>query len=243
MLTLFGAALVLMVLVIFLRLRRKARKELGFSAQRIRNNDEAGKMLMRRTRYILHQNNVVTGTDALDVVHLAATAPLSEAPADAVPAPVKESSTSSVGTPSNPHYDRCDDDPDLARKAPGGEMRGPTTVIRRRHDPIGQQAMSYAMRHPEPGKRGVRNTELSVLADNLGIKKRSLNDRIYKARLVLRYNEQAVPLVMNGALSLWKAFDMALELKRQRNANEARKIAQLRPVARPLEQEELAEAA
>ena len=103
--------------------------------------------------------------------------------------------------------------------------------------------MSYAMRHPEPGKRGVRNTELSVLADNLGIKKRSLNDRIYKARLVLRYNEQAVPLVMNGALSLWKAFDMALELKRQRNANEARKIAQLRLVARPLEQEELAEAA
>jgi hypothetical protein len=79
----------------------------------------------------------------------------------------------------------------------------------------------------------------------LGIKKRSLNDRVYKARLVLRYNEEAVPLVMSGALSLWKAYDKARDLKRRANgktSKEARQRAQLRPMTR-LQEQEIAEAA
>lgn len=206
---LFGAASVLIALVSLLFLGWKV----GWvyrppSSQR---DDEAGKLLMQRTRYALDQNSGAAGADTFNVIKFAITARVSGAPA--VPEPARQM---------------------------------PRSIARRRDDPIGQQAMAYAMRHPEPGRRGVRNTELSELANQLGIKKRSLNDRIYKARLVLRYNQDAVPLVMNGALSLWKAHNKALDLRHQKNAEtkeQALEKTQARFVACPSALAELARAA
>src|SRR5262245_6424163 len=196
---LFGAASVLIVLVSLLFLGWKAGSaHRSPSSQR---DDEAGKLLMQRTRYALDQNCGPAGADTLNVIKFAITARVSGAPA--VPEPARQM---------------------------------PRSIAGRRDDPIGQQAMAYAMRHPEPGRRGVRNTELSELANQLGIKKRSLNDRIYKARLVLRYNHDAVPLVMNGALSLWKAHNKAIDLRHRKNAeitDQTLEKTQPRSVARP----------
>ena len=257
MLTLFGALIVVMVVLNFALFRRKAgipaepegRQVKGMVAQ---SEDDPGKTLMRRARYILRQN---TEDRALTSASLSPSQetnrpswsplipeadpqhpPVLEEPADAVAELVEISSPSPVDTRSF----------SLAENV-AGEVPETVTVVRRRHDTIGQQAMSYAMRNPEPGKRGVKNTEVSVLADTLGIKKRSLNDRVYKARVILRYNKEAVPLVMDGSLSLWKAYDKALEFKRRENAEpstEPREAARLRrSVAWLLEQNETAVAA
>jgi len=197
--------------------------------------DGPGRMLMCRVRYVLRQNidetvlttKVLAGTDA----PIEVSEPMEEGKGLAV-------ISQETDVPSSVDIRRRLRGPD---PEPVGEVLRSTDVRRR----LGQQAMSYAMRCPVPGKRGVHNTELSALAENLGIKKRSLNDRVYKARLVLRYNEEAVPLVMSGALSLWKAYDKALDLKRRKNGNpfkEARQRAQGRPMA-PLQEQEMAEAA
>jgi hypothetical protein len=196
--------------------------------------DGPGKMLMRRARYLLRQNTeervlttrVLPGTDAPTEV--------SEPVEDGKDLAIVSQQTGipcSVDTRRTPR-----DDPKAVDEVPR-----PAAVSRC----LGQQAMSYAMRCPEPGKRGVRNTDLSAVAESLGIKKRSLNDRVYKARLVLGYNEEAVPLVMSGTLSLWKAYDKALHLKRRKDReilDDARERAQLRPMDR-LQEQEIAEAA
>jgi hypothetical protein len=231
---LFGAASVLIVLVSLLFLGWKAGSV--HRAPGPQRDDKAGKLLMQRTRYALDQNSVPAEADTLNVIKFAITAP-----AGAVPEPANESSSSPSDTPQS---DRPGDDAGVAKKSAVRQM--PRSIARRRDDPIGQQAMAYAIRHPEPGRRGVRNTELSELANQLGIKKRSLNDRIYKARLVFRYNQDAVPLVMNGALSLWKAHDKALDLRRRKNAeitDQTREKSQRRSVARPSALAEFAKAA
>ncbi|WP_119270381.1 hypothetical protein [Taklimakanibacter deserti] len=236
---LFGAASVLIVLVSLLFLGWKACSV--HRAPSPQRDDKAGKLLMQRTRYALNQNSVPAEADTLNVIKFAITARVSGAPAGAVPEPANESSSSPSDTPQS---DRPGDDAAIAKKTAARQM--PRSIARRRNDPIGQQAMAYAIRHPEPGRRGVRNTELSELANQLGIKKRSLNDRIYKARLVLRYNQDAVPLVMNGALSLWKAHDKALDLRRRKNAemtDQTREKSQPRYVGPPSAPAEFAKAA
>jgi hypothetical protein len=237
MLALFGATIVVAVFVNFLFIRRRAVARIPTEPKdqqgkptdpenptlSARSDDEPGKALMRRARYILRQNT----EDSVSTIEVPAG---TDAPNE-VCEPEKDGKRLAIVS---------QETGDLSWSA--GEMPG-STAVSRSH--LGQQAMSYAMRYPEPGKRGVRNRELSELADSLGIKKRSLNDRVYKARLVLRYNEEAVPLVMNGALSLWKAYHEALDLKRRKNgetSKEPRERAQRRPIARPQEQE-IAEAA
>jgi hypothetical protein len=256
MLTLSGALIAVMVVLNFVLFRRNA----GISAEPegrqdkemvAQSEDDPGKTLMRRARYILGQNTEDRALTSASLSPSQETSrpswsplipeadpqhpPVLEEPVDAVAELVEISSPSPVDTRSS----------SLAENV-AGEVLEPATVVPRRPDTIGQQAMSYAMRNPEPGKRRLKNTEVSVLADTLGIKKRLLNDRIYKARLILRYNKEAVPLVMDGTLSLWKAFNKALEFKRRKNAKtiEPREAARLRSsVAWLLEQNETAEAA
>jgi hypothetical protein len=256
MLTVFGALIVVMVVLNSVLFRRKAgipaepegRHDKGMVAQ---SEDDPGKTLMRRARYILRQNTEDRALTSASPQPLQETSRLSWSPhlpeADPEHPPVSEEAVDTIAEPEKTSSPFPVDtrSPGLAENVAAGELPEPATVVRR-PDTIGQQAMSYAMRNPEPGKRGVKNTEVSVLADTLGIKKRSLNDRVYKARLVLRYNKEAVPLVMDGTLSLWKAFDKALEFKRRKNAEtiEPREAARLRSSAAwLLEQNETAVAA
>jgi hypothetical protein len=91
--------------------------------------------------------------------------------------------------------------------------------LERRDLTKGQKAMLVAVRFPDPGKRGRGNK--SSVSDDFNVSE----TRIKNARLVLRYCEQYVPLVIDGSMGLDEAYRDA-NRKRAESLSESERIEQ-----------------